>query len=107
MNVSDTLAFHRTNQNNQIEALVSSLHVQNKILNWKLYQLITTLDNLVKDSFLKRRKQLCLAYKESYFAIVFVLVITISLLIGMFFIIRSDVYKDKKYVKNEVGNSRK
>lgn len=99
LNVSDTLAFHRTNQNNQIEALVSSLHVQNKILNWKLYQLITTLDNLVKDSFLKRRKQLCLAYKESYFAIVFVLVITISLLIGMFFIIRSDVYKDKKIRK--------
>ena len=31
LNVSDTMTFHRTNQNKQIEALVSSLRVQNKM----------------------------------------------------------------------------
>lgn len=94
--LNDTILTDYISQNNKIEESTDSLRFQNKILNRKLYQLITLIDRQIGDSFLQRGEQISSANKESYFIFSFVLVLAFILLISSFYIIRSEIYKEGK-----------
>lgn len=96
LHLNDTLISSHVYQSNQIESSADSLRLQNKMLNWKLYQLIISLDKQVQYSLMERGEEMFSAYKESSRIFVFVLAITVVLLIGSFLIIRSDFHKEEK-----------
>lgn len=96
LHLNDTLISSHIYQNNQIEVSADSLRLQNKVLNWQLYQLITSLGKQVQYSLMECGEEMSFTYKESYRIFVFVLVITVVLLIGSFLIVRSDLQKEEK-----------
>lgn len=105
LDLNDTLVSNHLFQNTQIEMYADSLRFQNKLLNLKLYELISSLDNRVQGIYLKRGNEMSSAYKESYRIFVFVVVTTVTLLIFSFLVIRLDLRKEenvKKKLKHAV-----
>lgn len=93
---NDTILSKYIFQNNKIFEFTDSLRLQNKILNIKLYQLITHIDKQIENSILLREKKMSLAYKKYYFIFSFVVILALILLLGSFYIIRSEIHKEGK-----------
>lgn len=83
-------------QNNKIVEFTDSLRLQNKILNRKLYQLITHIDKQIENSILLREEKMSFAYKKCYFIFSFVVILALILLLCSFYIIRSEIHKEGK-----------
>ena len=85
----------RNREVRQIEAYTDSLRLQNRNLNFKLYDLISFLDNQVIDVVAKRNLDIANAQRTSFFLFVFTVLGAIILLFISFIIIRSDLKKEE------------
>lgn len=65
-------------RNNQMETYVDSLRLQNKLLNQKLYDFVSFLDNQIQQSFTERNLKVTEARQESFQ--LFVLIVGIAFL---------------------------
>ena len=83
-------------QNNRMEVYADSLYMQNQLLNHKLYDLVSLLDNQIQQSFSKRNKEITKTRKNFFQLFTTVIIVALLLFITFFFIIRRDLSKEKK-----------
>lgn len=83
-------------QNNRMKVYADSLYMQNQLLNHKLYDLVSLLDNQIQQSFSKRNKEITKTRKKIFQLFTTVLIVALLLFITFFFIIRRDLSKEKK-----------
>ena len=83
-------------QNNRMEVYADSLYMQNQLLNHKLYDLVSLLDNQIQQSFSKRNKEITKTRKNFFQLFTTVIIVALLLFITFFFIIRRDLSKERK-----------
>ena len=83
-------------RNNQMETYVDSLRLQNKLLNQKLYDFVSFLDNQIQQSFTERNLKVTEARQESFQLFVLIVGIVFFIILISFFIIRFDLRKEEK-----------
>ena len=83
-------------RNNQMETYVDSLRLQNKLLNQKLYDFVSFLDNQIQQSFTERNLKVTEARQESFQLFVLIVGIAFFIILISFFIIRFDLRKEEK-----------
>ena len=83
-------------RNNQMETYVDSLRLQNKLLNQKLYDFVSFLDNQIQQSFTERNLKVTEARQESFQLFVLIVGIAFFIILVSFFIIRFDLRKEEK-----------
>ena len=79
-----------------MEVYADSLYMQNQLLNHKLYDLVSLLDNQIQQSFSKRNKEITKTRKNFFQLFTTVIIVALLLFITFFFIIRRDLSKEKK-----------
>ena len=93
---NERLTFVRDWRNNQMETNVDSLRLHNRLLNDKLYNLITFLDDQVEQSFAERNLEITETRQNSFRLFAVVMSIAVILFIISFFIIQFDLRKEEK-----------
>lgn len=83
-------------RNNQMETYVDSLRLQNKLLNQKLYDFVSFLDNQIQQSLTERNLKVTEARQESFQLFVLIVGIAFFIILISFFIIRFDLRKEEK-----------
>lgn len=83
-------------RNNQMETYVDSLRLQNKLLNQKLYDFVSFLDNQIQQSFTERNLKVTEARQESFQLFVLIVGIAFFIILISFFIIQFDLRKEEK-----------
>ena len=83
-------------RNNQMEIYVNSLRLQNRLLNQKLYDFVSFLDNQTQQSFTERNLKVTEARQESFQLFVLIVGIAFFIILISFFIIRFDLRKEEK-----------
>ena len=83
-------------RNNQMEIYVDSLRLQNRLLNHKLYDFVSSLDNQIQQSFTEQYLEITETRWKSFRLFAIVISIVIVLFIISFFIILSDIRKEEK-----------
>lgn len=79
-----------------METYVDSLRLQNKLLNQKLYDFVSFLDNQIQQSFTERNLKVTEARQESFQLFVLIVGIAFFIILVSFFIIRFDLRKEEK-----------
>ena len=79
-----------------METYVDSLRLQNKLLNQKLYDFVSFLDNQIQQSFTERNLKVTEARQESFQLFVLIVGIAFFIILISFFIIRFDLRKEEK-----------
>ena len=82
--------------NNQMEAYADSLRLQNRLLNHKLYDFVSSLDNQIQQSFTEQYQKITETIWKSFRLFAIVISIVIVLFVISFFIILSDLRKEEK-----------
>lgn len=93
---NERLTSARDWRNNQMETSVDSLRLQNRLLNHKLYDFVSFLDNHIQKSFTERYLEITETRQESFRLFAIVMSIVVILFIISFFIILSDLRKEEK-----------
>ena len=83
-------------RNNQMEAYADSLRLQNRLLNHKLYDFVSSLDNQIQQSFTEQYQEITETRWKSFRLFAIVISIVIVLFVISFFIILSDLRKEEK-----------
>lgn len=83
-------------RNNQMEAYADSLRLQNRLLNHKLYDFVSSLDNQIQQSFTEQYQKITETIWKSFRLFAIVISIVIVLFVISFFIILSDLRKEEK-----------
>lgn len=83
-------------RNNQMEAYADSLRLQNRLLNHKLYDFVSSLDNQIQQSFTEQYLEITETRWKSFRLFAIVISIVIVLFVISFFIILSDLRKEEK-----------
>lgn len=83
-------------QNNQMEVYADSLRLQNRLLNHKLYDFVSSLDNQIQQSFTEQYQKITETIWKSFRLFAIVISIVIVLFVISFFIILSDLRKEEK-----------
>ena len=83
-------------RNNQMEAYADSLRLQNRLLNHKLYDFVSSLDNQIHQSFTEQYLEITETRWKSFQLFAIVISIVIVLFVISFFIILSDLRKEEK-----------
>lgn len=83
-------------RNNQMEVYADSLRLQNRLLNHKLYDLVSSLDNQIQLSFTEQYQEITETRWKSFRLFAIVISILIVLFVISFFIILSDLRKEEK-----------
>lgn len=83
-------------RNNQMEAYADSLRLQNRLLNHKLYDFVSSLDNQIQQSFTEQYQEITETRWKSFRLFAIVVSIVIVLFVISFFIILSDLRKEEK-----------
>ena len=83
-------------QNNLMEVYADSLRLQNRLLNHKLYDFVSSLDNQIQQSFTERNLKVTEARQESFQLFVLIVGIAFFIILISFFIIRFDLRKEEK-----------
>lgn len=83
-------------RNNQMEIYVDSLRLQNRLLNHKLYDFVSSLDNQIQQSFTEQYQEITETRWKSFRLFAIVISIVIVLFVISFFIILSDLRKEEK-----------
>ena len=78
-------------RNNQIETYVDSLRLQNRLLNQKLYDFVSFLDNQVQLSFIERNLEVTEVKQESFRLFIVMMSIAVFIILISFLIIQSDL----------------
>ena len=82
-------------RNNQIETYVDSLRLQNRLLNQKLYDFVSFLDNQVQLSFIERNLEVTEVKQESFRLFIVMMSIAVFIILISFLIIQSDLRKEE------------
>lgn len=82
--------------NSELEISVDSLRLHNRVLNHKLYEFISLLDNQIQKSLAQYDLETVGTGQESFNSFVFVIVIVGILLVIAFFIIQFNLQKEEK-----------
>lgn len=83
-------------QNNLMEVYADSLRLQNRLLNHKLYDFVSSLDNQIQQSFTEQYQKIAETIWKSFRLFAIVISIVIVLFVISFFIILSDLRKEEK-----------
>lgn len=83
-------------RNNQMEAYADSLRLQNRLLNHKLYNFVSSLDNQIQQSFTEQYQEITETRWKSFRLFAIVISIVIVLFVISFFIMLSDLRKEEK-----------
>lgn len=83
-------------RNNQMEAYADSLRLQNRLLNHKLYDFVSSLDNQIQQSFTEQYQEITETRWKSFRLFAIVISIVIVLFVISFFIMLSDLRKEEK-----------
>lgn len=95
-NFNKRLTSARNLRNNQMEIYVDSLRLQNRLLNHKLYDFVSSLDNQIQQSFTEQYQEITETRWKSFRLFAIVISIVIVLFVISFFIILSDLRKEEK-----------
>ena len=93
---NERLTSARDWRNNQMEVYADSLRLQNGLLNHKLYDLVSSLDNQIQLSFTEQYQEITETRWKSFRLFAIVISILIVLFVISFFIILSDLRKEEK-----------
>lgn len=93
---NERLTSARDWRNNQMEAYADSLRLQNRLLNHKLYDFVSSLDNQIQQSFTEQYKEITETRWKSFRLFAIVISIVVVLFVISFFIILSDLRKEEK-----------
>lgn len=93
---NERLTSARDLRNNQMEAYADSLRLQNRLLNHKLYDFVSSLDNQIQQSFTEQYLEITETRWKSFRLFAIVISIVVVLFIISFFIILSDLRKEEK-----------
>lgn len=93
---NERLTSARDWRNNQMEAYADSLRLQNRLLNHKLYDFVSSLDNQIQQSFTEQYLEITETRWKSFRLFAIVISIVIVLFVITFFIILSDLRKEEK-----------
>lgn len=93
---NERLTSARDWRNNQMEAYADSLRLQNRLLNHKLYDFVSSLDNQIQQSFTEQYLEITETRGKSFRLFAIVISIVIVLFVISFFIILSDLRKEEK-----------
>ncbi|MDM8269997.1 ATP-binding protein [Barnesiella viscericola] len=93
---NERLTSARDWRNNQMEAYADSLRLQNRLLNHKLYDFVSSLDNQIQQSFTEQYLEITETRWKSFRLFAIVISIVVVLFIISFFIILSDLRKEEK-----------
>lgn len=93
---NERLTSARDWRNNQMEAYADSLRLQNRLLNHKLYDFVSSLDNQIQQSFTEQYLEITETRWKSFRLFAIVISIVIVLFVISFFIILSDLRKEEK-----------
>lgn len=85
----------RDRKNNQIENYVDSLRLQNRLLNQKLYDLVSSLDNQIQQSFTERNLELTKIRHNSLRLFILMMSIAVFIILISLFIVRLDLRKEE------------
>ena len=83
-------------RNNQMEIYVDSLRLQNRLLNHKLYDFVSSLDSQIQQSSTEQNLEITETRWKSFRLFAIVISIVIVLFVISFFIILSDLRKEEK-----------
>ncbi len=95
-NFNERLTSARDWRNNQMEVYADSLRLQNRLLNHKLYDFVSSLDNQIQQSFTEQYLEITETRWKSFRLFAIVISIVVVLFIISFFIILSDLRKEEK-----------
>lgn len=93
---NERLTSARDWRNNQMEAYADSMCLQSRLLNHKLYDFVSSLDNQIQQSFTEQYLEITETRWKSFRLFAIVISIVIVLFIILFFIILSDIRKEEK-----------
>lgn len=93
---NERLTSARDWRNNQMESYADSLRLQNRLLNHKLYDFVSSLDNQIQLSFTEQYLEITETRWKSFRLFAIVISIVVVLFVISFFIIRSDLRKEEK-----------
>lgn len=93
---NERLISTRDCRSNQMEAYADSLNLQNRLLNHKLYDFVSSLDNQIQQSFTEQYMEITETRWKSFRLFAIVISIVIVLFIISLFIILSDIRKEEK-----------
>lgn len=93
---NERLTSARDWRNNQMESYADSLRLQNRLLNHKLYDFVSSIDNQIQQSFTEQCLEITETRWKSFRLFAIVISIVIVLFIISFFIILSDIRKEEK-----------
>lgn len=93
---NERLTSARDWRNNQMEAYADSMRLQNRLLNHKLYDFVSSLDNQIQQSFTEQYLEITETRWKSFRLFAIVISIVVVLFIISFFIILSDLRKEEK-----------
>ena len=93
---NERLTSARDWRNNQMEVYADSLRLQNRLLNYKLYDFVSSLDNQIQQSFTEQYQEITETRWKSFRLFAIVISIVIVLFVISFFIILSDLRKEEK-----------
>lgn len=83
-------------RNNQMETYVDSLRLQNKLLNQKLYDFVSSMDNHIQKSFIERNMEVAEIGQGSFRLFILMISIVIFIILISFLIIQLDLHKEEK-----------
>ena len=93
---NERLTSARDWRNNQMEVYADSLRLQNRLLNHKLYDFVSSLDNQIQLSFTEQYLEITETRWKSFRLFAIVISIVVVLFVISFFIILSDLRKEEK-----------
>lgn len=93
---NERLTSARDWRNNQMESYADSLRLQNRLLNHKLYDFVSSLDNQIQLSFTEQYLEITETRWKSFRLFAIVISIVVVLFVISFFIILSDLRKEEK-----------
>lgn len=93
---NERLTSARDWRNNQMEVYADSLRLQNRLLNHKLYDFVSSLDNQIQQSFTEQYLEITETRWKSFRLFAIVIGIVIVLFVISFFIILTDLRKEEK-----------
>lgn len=93
---NERLTSARNWRNNQMESYADSLRLQNRLLNHKLYDFVSSLDNQIQLSFTEQYLEITETRWKSFRLFAIVISIVVVLFVISFFIILSDLRKEEK-----------
>lgn len=93
---NERLTSVRNWRNNLMGTNVDSLRLQNRQLNYKLYDFVSFIDDHIQQSFTERNMEIRENQRESFRLFTFIMIVAVGLIIFSFFIIQFDLRNEDK-----------